>query len=248
MTFAKSTSPYDLNTLAVSLLEKRKQLDAIAIFRQTLAVLHTQLMDEVEQPKHSKENTQRSNSCLTYRLVDSKAESNSNMSSPHNCFELYAYGFTLEDTLHAVPNIEQEVICCVTLFHLGLSFHLLAVEKNSTKYFNDAYRFYGLARENFHAIHTFLVEVTGGHTTHPTPEEAQLVTDISLLLLTLINNMAHIQSHFSETAAVVQCIEELKYVLDFAKHSSLSEEQHVLLDSILVRVNCEASAPQAAAA
>jgi hypothetical protein len=243
MTSIESSSPYELNSFA--------QVDAAITLRRALSALSSQVSNK-RTDLESVAEASRSNDYLTHRVVDLQAESKSNLSSPHNCFELYAYGYELADKLHDVPhNIEQEVICCVTLYNLGLTFHLLAVEKNISKYFEKALKSYSLSYENFQEMQLHLSESmdTMSNTSEITHEvKGHFMGDISLFLLTLLNNIAHIQSHCFDNLGLQQCISELKYVLVRVTQSGLSHEKTALFDSIFVRVGCEAHFQQAAAA
>jgi hypothetical protein len=251
MSTSSSQGPYELNTLAISLLESKMTLDAASTFRKALSALKTQIRLTRSQDEARTVSTSESEEYLSYRVVDKDTGRMSDLTSPYNQFELFAYGFDLLDTLHAIPQeLEQEIVCCVTLYNLGLSFHLLAVEKNMSKYFREAMRFYSLSYENFEALrdHLFSAHVDTQNATEGASLEAFCTPNISVFLLTLINNIAHIKSHFFEGQAVQRCIDELKYLIVYTHQSSAQDERIDIFDSVVVRLNFDARLLPAAAA
>jgi hypothetical protein len=259
MSYIENEISYQLNAIAVSLLENRMYSEAASTLRQAISLLKSRIASNYNNDQgsfnkcaHGKMILHHSKHILLCRNIDTHAECKSNVSSPHNYFELYAYAFELSQTLFCQGPLAHELIRSVALYNLGLSFHLYAVETNSSHHFKAALRFYSMSYDNSYRIRKHLYESpirSAQHKIgHGPRNNPHYVADVSLFLLSLLNNMSHIQSHLFDNSGIQRNLTELRYILVLAKQDLASLECHALIDSLIVRVNGNVAAPQAAAA
>lgn len=202
-----------LNNSAVELMKDGNYREAVSVLNIGFGEMKTimqsgelnfQSQDIVECTDNSKS---RHTPILSYRILDKDYDGRT--FNGENMFTFFECAFTMSHKDLSINYISQSVkyqkqLAAILFYNIGLVHHKTGILKNNSTCLFNALKFYNTASSIIDAGWRSIG-----------------IDDIKMLLLSLSNNVGHIQSIFCNFERVETCIESMQIIIENIDHSDI---------------------------